>query len=99
MITLDEKVYTDWTLTKYYRMVYQVIASVMSKMRFQLGKNCGIVEADEGEIGGKRKNGIGRYVAKRKKMVILLIDRSDKTFIAIFSGIGRFLLFVHNTLR
>ena len=57
-------------------------------MRFQLGKDGGIVKTDEGEIGGKHKNGIGRYVPKRKKMVILLIDRKDTSYIPVFSGIG-----------
>ena len=80
--------FTDWTLTKYYQLVYQVVACIMSRMKFQLGKNNESVEVDEGEIGGKRKGGVGRYIPRRKKMVILLVDRRDKTFIAIFSGIG-----------
>jgi hypothetical protein len=88
---IEGKVFTDWTLNKYYRMAYQIIATVMSKMRFQLGTKEGFVEVDEGEVGGKRKNGVGRYIPRRKKMVILLIDRKDKTFIAIFSGIGMYI--------
>ena len=60
----------------------------MSKICFQLGKDGGIVEADKEEIGGKRKNGIGQYVLKRKKMVILLIDCKDTSYIPVFSGIG-----------